>query len=114
MKSKDRLSSARSDQNLGRDGHRDKRPKLFEQTFQSTFRSTPNNASGNGYPPAQDGDILNMSPPQARMTTDYGPPEYRPPRTERTSVSMVARKSSEDAQWEAIEEMLPPRKDLLK
>ena len=54
-----------------------------------------------------------MSPPQARMT-GYEPADYNLPRAHRTSVSVVSRKNDEDARWEAIEELLPPKKDLLK
>ncbi|KAL9059716.1 MAG: hypothetical protein Q9162_001017 [Coniocarpon cinnabarinum] len=108
---KDRLSHRASDPG-GRDGHRDKRPKF--EAFQSTFRSTPA-ASNGGYVPAPGNEeAYTMSPPQARMTVDYGPPEYNPPRAHRTSVSMIAPKTEEEARWLAVADLLPQKRDLLK
>lgn len=52
-------------------------------------------------------------PPQARMT-DYGPLDYNPPRAHRTSVSMILRKSDEEARRDAVEDLLPQKRDLLK
>ena len=105
---KDRLSHRVSDL-ASRDGHRDKRPKF--EAFQSTFRSAP--PAANGYLPAQDDESYGLSPPQARMT-DYGAPDYPPPRAQRTSISMIPRKSDGDSRWDTIDELLPLKKDLLK